>query len=73
MSSDSSSVPHCKTYFHMHYVSMQPNKKRLRPLQLPWLGQFLSAPRKQHLQTAFSLHKYLWNLRFSLLPIALSK
>lgn len=72
MSSDSRSVPHCKTYFHMHYISVQPNKERLRPLQVPVLGH-QCIRETQHLQTPVILHKYLYNLRFSLLPVALSK
>lgn len=40
----------CKTYFHMHYVSMQPNKKKKKRLQpcLCWdtssLHQGITAP-----------------------------
>lgn len=35
----------CKTYFHMHYVSMQPNKKtkKKKASAMPLLGHFLIA------------------------------
>lgn len=56
----------------MHYVSIQPNKERLRPLQVPVLGH-QCIRETQHLQTPVSLHKYLCNSGLSLLPVALSK
>lgn len=62
MSSDSSSVPQYKTYFHMHYVSMQPNKKKASAIATAFAGTLSHCIREsQHLQTAFSLHKYLCN------------
>lgn len=54
----------CKTYFHMHYVSMQPNKKKKKKkgFSHAFAGTLPHCIREsQHLQTVFSLHEYLCN------------